>query len=232
MIVAGGPSDSGGATEAAGGDGGALSLMLDVLPIGIAVLALFVSLSTFLMNSRKAARDALWSYLQLVVSSETARARSVVTEASRVESAWVHSRRTLIANEARKGRLPSDSLPAQWQAQFDEVRDASLGLLWVVALAGPAAAQRGRLDRLIGWRNTELYRAQVYEHLNLIVPELSKTMRVWEDDLSSLGPAQIVDAALDSLPQTQEYGEGKSISLTAVRFTDSPTTGSESGDAL
>lgn len=232
MIVAGGPSDSGGATEAAGGDGGALSLMLDVLPIGIAVLALFVSLSTFLMNSRKAARDALWSYLQLVVSSETARARSVVTEASRVESAWVNSRRTLIANQARKGRLPSDSLPTQWQAQFDEVHSASLKLLWVVALAGPAAAQRGRLDRLIGWRNTELYRAQVYEHLNLIVPQLSKTMRVWEDDLSSLGPAQIVDAALDSLPQTQKYGEGKSISLTAVRFTDSPTTGSESGDAL
>lgn len=216
MIVADGQSDAGGSSDA--GNVGGWGYLLDVLPIGVASLALIVSGATFLMNSKKAARDALWAYLQLVVSSETARARSVVGVAARVEPPKASARQVHLANARRGNLAPGIAALEKWQTEMDELRDAAFQLLWVVALSGPAMGQRGRVGRVLEGRSTELYRAQVYEHLNLIIPELLVTMKVWGREIESEDSAKIADAALESLPPVQKYGKNESVALTAMRF--------------
>lgn len=229
MIFADGPSDVGGASDA--GSSGGWAFLIDVLPIGVALLALAVSAASFFMNSRKSARDSLWAYLQLVVSAETARARAVIGEAARTEAPEAQARLVHLANARRGSRALDTATREKWQSEVDAIRDAASQLLWVIALAGPAMGQRGGVGRMLEWRNTELYRAQVYEHLNLMIPELLVTMKVWGREFQSEESAKIADAALDSLPRVQKYGKGKSVSLVSMRLVELAPGGPDSTDS-
>lgn len=216
MLLSGGVSVSDG-----GGDPAAS--MLSVLPIVLSTIAIVFTAITLVFNTRKSARDALWSYLQVLVSSETARSRSTVGEAARVEQPKAAARIVKLSQWKRGqfSTLTYPELPA-WEAELERYMDAIFQMMWVVSLAAPALGSHSGVVRLVVGRSTALYRAQVYEHLNLIMPDLYTAVELWGAGFDSGDSRDLVDAALDAIPSCQKYGKDKCVELVGFRFDDLP----------
>lgn len=216
MLLAGGPSDGGGAGsgEAAGGDG-----LLELLPIGLSLLAIAISLVTLWVNTRKTARERVWDYLQMLISAETTKLRSTVGAAARWEDAQARARMSRLSNAKLSPR--TNPIPGEWVALHAKDRDAIFGLLWVVALAGPALDRGSWVHRFVVGGSTDLYRAQVYQHLALIVPDLHQAYDYWISGTEAEGSAKLADASLNGLPGTQVAGMDRRFELPEERFSGS-----------
>lgn len=216
MLIAEGASDGGGAI-AWGGD--LWSLALRFLPIVLSVVAIVFTAVTLVVNTRRSDREALWNYLQLVVSVETGLARSTVGEAARWQEPAARARMVRLRNAASGNYSGvSKKLLPDWEAEHARYRDAIFQLLWLVALAAPALQSGSNLHRRVVGRSSDLYRAQVYEHLNLIVPDLRVAYDYWASNLDSDESAKLADKSLDALSSVQAYGTSDSIRLVASRI--------------
>lgn len=217
ILIAEGASDGGGAI---GGGGDLWSLTFRFLPIILSVVAIVFTAVTLVVNTRRSDREALWNYLQLVVSVETGLARSTVGEAARWQAPAARARMVRLRNAA-KGDYSgvSKSLLPDWEAEHARYRDAIFQLMWLVALATPALQSGSKLHRRVVGRSSDLYRAQVYEHLNLIVPDLRVAYDYWASGLDSDESAKLADKSLDALSPVQTYGTSGSIHLVAARLT-------------
>lgn len=215
MLLVEGISDSGGA----GGNGDIWSTVVRFLPLVLSAIAIVFTAVTIGINVRRSARDRLWSYLQLLVSAETSRARSTVGEAAR----WLEPRaraRMVKLKEAEHNRLSIIGEPRldAWKEEHARYRDAIFQLLWVVALAAPALDRGHPVHRWVVGGSTALYRAQVYQHLNLIVPDLYRAFDYWASTGDGSGSAGLADASLDALPKVQSHGIDGRIVLAEQRF--------------
>lgn len=215
MLLVEGVSDAGGA--ASGSD--VWSTVLRFLPLLLSVIAIGFTALTLWTNVRRSAQDRLWSYLQLLTSTETSRWRSTVGEAARWEPPAAHARMLKI-RQARRGGFSEVSEPSlpEWKEEHARYRDAIFHLLWVVALAAPALSEGGLLHRLVVGRSTDLHRAQVYQHLNLIVPDLHLAFDYWASTDASSGSALLADASLEGLPKVQTHGQEGRVELAGHRF--------------
>lgn len=215
MLLVEGVSDAGGA-----GDGGDIwSAVVRFLPLLLSVIAIGFTALTLWTNVRKSAQDRLWSYLQLLTSTETSRWRSTVGEAARWPEPAARARMVKI-KQAKRGVFSSVSEPHldEWMEEHARYRNAIFHLLWVVALAAPALSEGGPLHRRVVGRSTDLHRAQVYQHLNLIVPDLHRAFDYWASAEESSGSGGLADASLEDLPKAQTHGKDGRVELVEHRF--------------
>lgn len=226
MLIAEGVSDG---TEAGVGDG-FWSVLLSVLPLLLSAVAIVFTAVSIVINMRKSARDRLWSYLQLLISAETSRARAVVGQAARWEPPAARARMVKLT-QAENNRISAVGEPHldAWKAQHADYRDAIFQLLWVVALAAPTLGG-GLVHRLVVGRSTDRDRALVYQHLNLIVPDLHQAFDFWAKGADSSGSAGLADASLDALPKVQLHDDGQ-IHLTEQRFAVPTDGATQEGDS-
>ena len=206
------------------------------LPLAVSALAALLALVSIALNARKDARAQLWEYLQLLISSETAATRSIVGTASKEGE----ERMAFLVSLFGVAGADSERAERDSRATFSEAndfvpegtRDAVFRMLWIVALAAPAMARGSWVHRLIVWRSTDLYRAQIYQQLNLIIPDLHSAYVLFVRSSRTEGSASLTDAAIDALPKKQRTPGGGTISLERRHFGTSPKTSLSHGGDL
>lgn len=211
MLLVEGISDAGGTSSG----GGFWSSLGGGLPLVISLIAIVFTATTLIANTRKNARDSLWSYLQVLVSAETARARSIVGEAARWD---VPRARALMVRLSQSDSRSLAGVSEHDRDSYARDRDAIFQLLWVVALAAPSLESGSLLHRWVVGESTNFYRAQVYEHLNLIVGDLHVAYDLWIRNLEGKESGQLADSSLDVLPAVQAYDQSRSVKLVELRF--------------
>lgn len=130
----------------------------------IAGLALFVSVAALVRASWKDRREAVWSYLQMLISAETVAARSKVGVAARSQGPIIP-----VGHEGESRYLSSLD-----QERLTDYRDAILRIMWIIPLSRPIVIRHVRGKDVATHEATK-----VYAHLNLMVPDLIRALRKW-----------------------------------------------------
>lgn len=155
--------------------------MLVWLPLAVSIMALVVSVASFVAGYWKNKRDAVWEYLKLLTSEDIVKVRAVVANAAR-------SAPSVTVVDGVKHVNSSD-----WEA-LGRNRDAIFRLLWIVQMARPVAARNIQKKAIAKFEASE-----VYWHLDRMVPEVQGALDKWGFAFDASGSVDRANAALRSL---------------------------------
>lgn len=211
MLFAEGVSDGGGAAGVGG-------FALSYVPLIVSIIVVLVGVATYVLNVRKAARDHVWAYLQLLTSKDTAQTRAVVAEAARVEAPFAAAMVSRLGTQASR-RGPQH---ANEREQISRYRDAVFQMMWIAALAPSALPRRNFIERWIVGDKIRAEQSQVYWHLTVVVDELAKALGLWGGAFEWGESGRRVDDALEALPRYVPYINGKRIARPSKRLRQRP----------
>lgn len=169
-------------------------MALSVISVVIATLSAFASYSTYIHNVRKDDRDGVWQYLEWLLSPDTMHTRDRVGIAAREDPDTIND-------------------PLKLQEKTSEYRDAIFRLMSIVQAAGPI------VNRHVKRKNTATPEAiLVYNHLNLIIPDLRNALINWGAKFDLWDSAKNTNLTLDTLKPVKNGFEITQATVTQVRL--------------